>query len=80
MTLTGLTLREVVAALERLYPPHTAATWDRVGLVTGDLDQPVSLVYFDVDPTLAVIDEGLAEALDLLAAELTRLTADLPDT
>jgi len=59
-------LREVVAALERLYPPHTAASWDRVGLVTGDLDQPVSLVHFAVDPTLAVIDEARAAGADLL--------------
>ncbi len=36
-------------------------------------------VLEDWTGTLAVIDEGLAEALDLLAAELTRLTADLPE-
>lgn len=36
-------------------------------------------VLEDWTATLAVIDEGLAEALDLLAAELTRLTADLPE-
>lgn len=35
-------------------------------------------VLEDWTGTLAVIDEGLAEALDLLARELTRLTADLP--
>jgi dinuclear metal center YbgI/SA1388 family protein len=59
-------LREVVAALERLYPPDTAASWDRVGLVSGALDQPVSLVHFAVDPTLAVIDEARAAGADLL--------------
>jgi dinuclear metal center YbgI/SA1388 family protein len=61
-----LTVREVVAALERLYPPHTASSWDRVGLVSGGLDQPVSLVHFAVDPTLAVIDEAGAAGADLL--------------
>jgi len=66
MDLTALPLGEVVAALERLYPPHTALSWDRVGLVTGDLDQPVSLVYFAVDPTLAVIEEARAAGADLL--------------
>ena len=59
-------LREVVAALERLYPLHSAASWDRVGLVSGDLDQPVSLVHFAVDPTLAVIDEARDASADLL--------------
>jgi dinuclear metal center YbgI/SA1388 family protein len=63
---TVVPLREVVAALERLYPPHTALAWDRVGLVTGDLDQPVSLVHFAVDATLAVIDEARAAGANLL--------------
>jgi dinuclear metal center YbgI/SA1388 family protein len=63
---TVLPLREVVAALERLYPPQTALSWDRVGLVTGDLDQPVSLVYLAVDPTLAVIDEARGAGANLL--------------
>jgi len=61
-----LSLREVVAALDRLYPQQTASSWDRVGLVSGDPDQPVSLVHFAVDPTLAVIDEARAAGADLL--------------
>jgi len=63
---TPLPLHEVVAALERLYPVDTASSWDRVGLVTGHLDQPVASVYFAVDPTLAVIDEARAAGADLL--------------
>ena len=66
VTAPSLPLREVVAALERLYPLETAASWDRVGLVTGDLDQPVSLAHFAVDPTLAVIDEARAAGAGLL--------------
>jgi dinuclear metal center YbgI/SA1388 family protein len=66
MVMTPVPLREVVAALERLYPAGTASSWDQVGLVTGDLEQPVSLVYFAVDPTLAVIDEARAAGADLL--------------
>ena len=62
----SLSLREVVAALDRLYPQQTASTWDRVGLVSGDPDQPISLVHFAVDPTLAVIDEARAAGADLL--------------
>ena len=64
--MSPLPLSEVVAALERLYPPNTASSWDRVGLVTGDPDQLVSLVYFAVDPTLAVIDEARAAGANLL--------------
>jgi dinuclear metal center YbgI/SA1388 family protein len=65
-TESTLPLSEVVAALERLYPPHTALSWDRVGLVSGDPGQPVSLVHFAVDPTLAVIEEARTAGADLL--------------
>ncbi len=60
------TLRDVVAAMERLYPPGTAQSWDRVGLVTGDLDQPVNRVHLAVDPTLAVIEEAREAQADML--------------
>lgn len=63
---SALPLHEVVAALEQLYPLETAMSWDRVGLVTGDMDQPISLVYFAVDPTLAVIEEARAAGAELL--------------
>ena len=59
-------LRDVVARLEALYPPASAAAWDRVGLVTGDLDQPVRRILFALDPTLAVIEEATVWGADLL--------------
>ncbi|MGL4743243.1 MAG: Nif3-like dinuclear metal center hexameric protein [Dermatophilaceae bacterium] len=59
-------LREVLEVVERLWPPQTAQSWDRVGLVTGDLDQPVRRVHLAVDPTLAVIDEARDLGADLL--------------
>jgi dinuclear metal center YbgI/SA1388 family protein len=61
-----LTLRDVVAALESLYPPDTAMDWDRVGLVSGDLDQAVRMVHLAVDPTLAVVREAVDAGADLL--------------
>jgi len=64
--LQGFPLREVVAAIEHLYPPATAESWDRVGLVTGDLDQPVRRVHLAVDPTLAVVREAVDAGADLL--------------
>lgn len=62
----SLPLREVVAALEGLYPPETAQSWDQVGLVTGDPEQEVSRILLALDPTLAVIDEATRLAADLL--------------
>ena len=48
------TLGQVVGLLESIYPPDTAMDWDQVGLVAGDLEQPVRVVHFAVDPTLAL--------------------------
>jgi dinuclear metal center YbgI/SA1388 family protein len=63
---SDLTLRDVVAALEALYPPETAADWDRVGLVTGDLEQPVRRILFALDPTLGVIEDAREWGADLV--------------
>jgi dinuclear metal center YbgI/SA1388 family protein len=56
----GPTLRQVVVALDELYDPRLAESWDRVGLVVGDPDQPVRRVLLAVDP----VDEVIAEAVD----------------
>ncbi|MBC9956954.1 Nif3-like dinuclear metal center hexameric protein [Yimella sp. cx-51] len=60
------TLADVVAVLEEFYPPQTAASWDQVGLVSGDPEQPVHHVRFAVDPTLAVIEAARRDGVDLL--------------
>lgn len=60
------TLADVLAVLEQFYPASTAASWDRVGLVTGDPAQPVRLVHFAVDPTRAVVQEAIDAGADLL--------------
>ncbi|HSP60162.1 MAG TPA: Nif3-like dinuclear metal center hexameric protein [Ornithinimicrobium sp.] len=62
----GLPLREIVAVLEELYPPATAQSWDRVGLVAGDPDQLVRRVLLAVDPTLDVVAEAVATGADLV--------------
>jgi dinuclear metal center YbgI/SA1388 family protein len=61
-----VTLREVVAALDELYPPELAEDWDAVGLVCGDPDAPVSTVLFAVDPVEVVVDEALAAGTQLV--------------
>lgn len=63
---TGVPLRQIVALLERLYPPDTAQSWDQVGLVTGDLDQSVHRVLVAVDPTSAVLEEAQSTGADLV--------------
>lgn len=59
-------LAEILEELGTLFPPETALSWDRVGLVCGDPDQPVERVRFAVDPTLQVIEEAINDDVDLL--------------
>ena len=59
-------LRDVVAAVDELYPPSWAESWDAVGLVCGDPDAPVRRVHFAVDPVDEVVEEALERGADLL--------------
>jgi dinuclear metal center YbgI/SA1388 family protein len=56
----------VLSVLDRLYDPAWAESWDAVGLVTGDPEQPVRRILFAVDPMRAVVDEAIAGDFDLL--------------
>ncbi len=63
---TTARLRDVVTLLHRRYDPRTADSWDRVGLVCGDPDEPVEQVMFAVDPVAVVVDEAIADGVQLL--------------
>jgi dinuclear metal center YbgI/SA1388 family protein len=60
------TVADVVAALERLYDPARAESWDAIGLVCGDPDAEVRRVLFAVDPVSAVASEAMEWRADLL--------------
>lgn len=49
-------LAEVIEVLDTAYPPQLAESWDSVGLVCGDPDEPVTSVTVAVDATAAVVD------------------------
>lgn len=61
-----VTLADVTAALDGLYPPSLAEPWDAVGLVCGDPASSVTRVLFAVDPTPEVAAEAVAGGFDLL--------------
>ncbi|SNR92465.1 dinuclear metal center protein, YbgI/SA1388 family [Actinomadura mexicana] len=65
-SLRDVRLSLVISALEELYPPAWAESWDAVGLVCGDPGQEVGRVLFAVDPVAAVIDEALEWEADLV--------------
>jgi dinuclear metal center YbgI/SA1388 family protein len=60
------TIAEVVAAMERLYPPAGAAPWDAVGPVCGDPQAQVSTVLLAVDPVAVVVEEAATLGAQLL--------------
>jgi len=60
------TLGDLVDLLHTWYPPATAESWDAVGLVSGDPEQPVRKVMLAVDPTEEVAREAAAWGADLL--------------
>ncbi|MFI0257667.1 Nif3-like dinuclear metal center hexameric protein [Streptomyces sp. NPDC017056] len=59
-------LSEVLAALDALWPPERAASWDAVGTVCGDPDAGVRRVLFAVDPVQEIADEAVRIGADLL--------------
>ncbi|MBO4274783.1 Nif3-like dinuclear metal center hexameric protein [Microbispora triticiradicis] len=65
-SISSCALAEVVARLDALYDPSWAESWDAVGLVCGDPEQPVRKILFAVDPVAVVVDEALAWGADLV--------------
>ncbi|MFF2039093.1 Nif3-like dinuclear metal center hexameric protein [Kitasatospora sp. NPDC058170] len=59
-------LSDVITALEEVYPPQWAESWDAVGLVCGDPQAEVRRVLFAVDPVQAVVDEAVEWGADLV--------------
>ena len=60
------TLADVVAAIERVYPPRWADDGDPVGLVSGDLAADVHTIMFAVDPVLEVAREAIDSHADMV--------------
>jgi dinuclear metal center YbgI/SA1388 family protein len=62
------TLADLITTLERLYPPELAESWDAVGLVCGDPDQPIRRAHICVDPVESTVDEALDAGAELIIA------------
>ena len=62
----SLPLSDLTAMLDGWYDPSWAESWDAVGLVCGDPDQPVGRVLFAVDPAPEVVSEAVEWGADLV--------------
>ena len=62
----NVTVADVRRVLDAAYPPELAEEWDKVGLICGDPDEPVSRVVVALDCTDAVADAALASGAQML--------------
>jgi len=61
-----VTVADVTAAVERLWPRAGAEQWDAVGLIAGDLDAPVDSILLAVDAVLDTVDEAVDSGASML--------------
>ena len=61
-----MTVSDVNAEIARLWPPDSKEPWDAVGLVSGDLDAPVSSILLAVDAVLETAAEAIELGVDVL--------------
>lgn len=62
----GSKVGQILAILARLAPPELAAPWDRVGLLIGSPDQPVTKVAVALEAAPAVIAGAAAAGAELV--------------
>ncbi|GAB1645819.1 Nif3-like dinuclear metal center hexameric protein [Krasilnikovia sp. MM14-A1259] len=78
------TVREVVAALDRRYPPAWAEQWDRVGLVLGEFEAAVRRVLCVVDCVPETVEQAVEVGAGLIVAHhpllLRGVSSLAPDT
>ncbi|MFM6967530.1 MAG: Nif3-like dinuclear metal center hexameric protein [Microbacteriaceae bacterium] len=66
--MASVTLHDVIAHAERLWPSTGAEEWDVVGLVSGSLGASIARVLFVVDVTDETITEAIEGNYDLMIA------------
>ncbi|HEX2951826.1 MAG TPA: Nif3-like dinuclear metal center hexameric protein [Armatimonadota bacterium] len=59
-------VRDILGQLEQLAPSALAESWDNVGLLIGDAEQPVQKVLVALDATAAVLDQASHEDVQLI--------------
>jgi len=80
---TTWTVGDVAALMDTWYPPATAESWDRVGLVVGDPDRPVGRILLAVDPVAATVGQAVETGADMLVTHhplYLRGTSFLPES
>lgn len=58
--------KEIIQAIEAVYPKRYAMDWDNVGLLVGRTDKEVSNVYIALDLTEQVIENAIEAKADMI--------------
>ncbi|MGX7680517.1 Nif3-like dinuclear metal center hexameric protein [Jatrophihabitans sp. DSM 45814] len=79
------TLADVIAALDRWYPPHSAESWDAVGLTCGEPTRQIRRIVLAVDCVPETVAETISAEAQLLVTHhplllsgVHSVAADLP--
>ncbi len=62
----SIACKEIIEVIEKFAPTELAESWDNVGLICGDPEQPVSKVLFALDLTALVCEEAVKNNFDLI--------------
>lgn len=68
MTAKTLTVAEIVAACEELFPPSLAESWDNIGLLVGDPARPATRVMTCLTLTPRTVTEAIERSAHLVIA------------
>lgn len=60
------TVNDILSFIESIAPPYMKEEWDKVGLLCGDPDQPVTKILVALDPFEYVCDEAIRIGADLV--------------
>ena len=61
-----LKVKNIACELNAIAPPELAEPWDNVGLMVGDMEQPVSCVFVCLDVTSDNVQKAIACGADLI--------------
>lgn len=73
-----VTIRDIIAGIDRETPFGLAETWDNVGLLVGSPEQEVRKILLALDPTTALVDEAVARGADTIITHHPVIFKPLP--
>ena len=64
--MSDLTVGHIRTIMNQAYPPALAESWDKIGLICGDPEEPVCRVALALDCTQEVADRAVELGVDML--------------